>query len=297
MNLLFTALGKRLADYLSAPKRQGSNVATISPQILSAALRPGDVLLVGGNSRISVAIKYLTQSTWSHATLYIGDALGTPEHEEESRVLIEADMREGVRAVPLSTYADMHTRICRPVGLSPEEVKRLVSYAVARIGHRYDIKNVFDLARYLIPTPPVPARWRRRLLALGSGDPSRAICSTLIAQAFESLHYPILPNITREKSGDSAYEDCSREVLHIRHHSLYTPSDFDISPYFEVVKPNLANGFSHHRVRWADDCFECARKYLGPRGLAHAQALALADNAGRGIDLGPGLAGQGEASM
>jgi cell wall-associated NlpC family hydrolase len=297
MNLLFTALGKRLADYLSAPKRQGSNVATISPQILSAALRPGDVLLIGGNSRISVAIKYLTQSTWSHAALYIGDALGAPQQAAEPKVLIEADMREGVRAVPLSTYAEMHTRICRPVGLSPQEVKRLVSYAVARIGHRYDMKNVFDLARYLIPTPPVPARWRRRLLALGSGDPSRAICSTLIAQAFESLRYPILPNVTRERSGDSAYADCSSEVLHIRHHSLYTPSDFDISPYFEVVKPNLANGFSHHRVRWSDDCFECARKYLGPHGAAHARALALADNACREMDLGPALAGQGEASI
>jgi len=280
MNPLFSLLGKRLADYLSAPKRQGSDVATVAPKVLSAALRPGDVLLVGGNSRISVAIKYLTQSTWSHAALFIGDALAPPEDGGEAKVFIEADIREGVRAVPLSMYTNLHTRICRPVGLSPEEVKKLISYAVARIGHRYDLKNVFDLARYLIPTPPVPARWRRRLLALGSGDPSRAICSTLIAQAFESLCYPILPNVTLEESADPAYEDSSQEVLHIRHHSLYTPRDFDISPYFEVVKPNLLNGFNHHRVRWADDCFECARKYLGPRGLARAQALALADSAG-----------------
>jgi hypothetical protein len=256
MNLLFTALGRRLADYLSAPKRQGSNVATVTPQVLAAALRPGDVLLVGGNTRISVAIKYLTQSTWSHATLFIGEALAPPKHGEEPKVLIEADIREGVRAVPLSMYADLHTRICRPVGLSPEEVRKLIRYAVDRIGHRYDMKNVFDLARYLIPTPPVPARWRRRLLALGSGDPSRAICSTLIAQAFESMRYPILPNVTQEKSGDPVYRDCSREVLHIRHHSLYTPSDFDISPYFEVVKPNLVNGFDHHRVKWAQNFLE-----------------------------------------
>jgi len=153
-------------------------------------------------------------------------------------------------------YADMHTRICRPVGLSPEEVKKVIGYAVARIGHRYDMKNVLDLARYLIPTPPVPARRRRRLLALGSGDPSRAICSTLIAQAFESLRYPILPDVTLEESGDPACKDCYGEVLHIRHHSLYTPRDFDISPYFEVVKPSLTNGFDYHRVKWADDFLE-----------------------------------------
>ena len=40
-----------------------------------------------------------------------------------------------------------------------------------RLGHRYDLKNVFDLARYLLPLP-VPARLRGRLLAFGSGDPS-----------------------------------------------------------------------------------------------------------------------------
>src|SRR5574337_378503 len=59
--------------------------------------------------------------------------------------------------------------------------------------HRYDLKNVVDLARYLLPTPPVPVGWRRRLLALGSGEPTQAICSTMIAQAFQSVSYPILP--------------------------------------------------------------------------------------------------------
>ncbi|MBI4292111.1 MAG: lipo-like protein [Betaproteobacteria bacterium] len=253
MNLLLSALGRRLADYLSAPKRQGSHVATVAPELLGATLRPGDVLLVEGNTRISVAIKYLTQSTWSHATLFIGDALGPPEPGEEPKVLIEADIREGVRAVPLSMYANMHTRICRPVGLSPEELKKVVRYAVGRIGHQYDMKNVLDLARYLIPTPPVPARWRRRILALGSGDPSRAICSTLIAQAFESLRYPILPDVALEKSGDPVCKDCYREVLRIRHYSLYTPRDFDISPYFEVVKPILAYNFDYRGLAWAED--------------------------------------------
>ena len=253
MSPLYSALGRRLADYLCTPKRQGSHVATVAPELLAATLRPGDVLLVEGNTRISVAIKYLTQSTWSHAALYIGNALGPEPCGEEPRVLIEADLREGVRAVPLGLYADMHTRICRPVGLSSADAKKLVSWAMERIGHRYDMKNVLDLARYLIPTPPVPARWRRRMLSLGSGDPSRAICSTLIAQAFHSLHYPILPDVTREESGDPLCQDCYREVLHLRHHSLYTPRDFDISPYFEVVKPMLAYDFDYRGIAWAED--------------------------------------------
>ncbi|MES3014225.1 MAG: hypothetical protein V4750_10925, partial [Pseudomonadota bacterium] len=72
MNRLLTSFGWRLAGYLSRPRRQGVLVATVEPELLAATLRPGDVLLVEGNTRISVAIKYLTQSTWSHAALFVG---------------------------------------------------------------------------------------------------------------------------------------------------------------------------------------------------------------------------------
>ena len=86
----------------------------------------------------------------------------------------------------------------------------------------------------------MPARFRRRLIALGSGDPTRAICSTLIAQAFESVGYPILPEIMLEKIDDPACRDCYREIMHIRHYSLIAPRDFDISPYFAIIKPALS---------------------------------------------------------
>ncbi|MGB5080339.1 MAG: YiiX/YebB-like N1pC/P60 family cysteine hydrolase [Burkholderiales bacterium] len=250
MNALFAKFGRGIAGYLSRPVRQGTQVATHSHEFLAATLRPGDVLLVEGNARISVAIKYLTQSTWSHAALFVGERALPQAPGAEPRVLVEADIAEGVRAVPLSAFRGMHTRICRPLGLAPEDLRKVIAYCVAAIGHRYDLKNVIDLARYLLPTPPVPVRWRRRMLAFGSGDPSRAICSTLIAQAFQSVRYPILPEITREKS--DACEDCYREILHIRHFSLYTPRDFDISPYFEVVKPSIARGFDYRKLEWAD---------------------------------------------
>jgi len=44
-------------------------------QTLCQTLLPGDVLLIEGNERISNAIKYLTQSTWSHAAIFVGDVL------------------------------------------------------------------------------------------------------------------------------------------------------------------------------------------------------------------------------
>jgi hypothetical protein len=252
MNALFSRLGRGIADYLSKPVRQGTQIATHSFEFLAATLRPGDVVLVEGNTRISVAIKYLTQSTWSHAALFVGEDALPQDPGSDPQVLVEADIAEGVRAVPLGEYRGFHTRICRPVGLSAEDLKKVIAYAIERIGQRYDMKNVFDLARYLFPTPPVPVRWRRRMIAFGSGDPTRAICSTLIAQAFQSVRYPILPEVTLEKTGDPTCMDCYREVLHIRHFSLYTPRDFDISPYFEVVKPTVAQGFDYRKLEWAD---------------------------------------------
>lgn len=39
-----------------------------------------------------------------------------------------------------------------------------------------------------------------------------------------------------------------REILHIRHHSLFTPRDFDLSPYFRVVKPTLEYGFDYKKL-------------------------------------------------
>ena len=58
----------------------------------------------------------------------------------------------------------------------------MVDFMTRSIGLKYDLKNIFDMLRYFLPTPPVPVRWRRRMIAFGSGDPTRAICSSLIAR-------------------------------------------------------------------------------------------------------------------
>lgn len=225
---LLEVVGNALANFLTKPRAVTSSLVRVSEIELLDTLRPADVLLVDGNQRISTAIKYLTQSTWSHAALYGG-----------AGSLIEADLKNGVVRVPLAKYSQMHTRICRPIGLTSVDSEAVIRFAVSRLGHAYDLKNVFDLARYLLPTPPVPSTWRRSLLALGSGSPTRAICSTLIAEAFQSIKYPILPT-----------QEAAR--MRVRHHSLFTPRDFDISPFFEIVKPTLAQGFDYRRIEWAD---------------------------------------------
>src|SRR5438105_782147 len=137
-------------------------------------------------------------------------------------------------------------RICRPVGLSQEDCGTVCNYAISRIGFDYDLRNIIDLMRFLVPLP-VPQRWRRRMIALGSGTPTRIICSALIAQAFNAVRYPILPKVTQVES-----EAARREILEIRHSSLYAPRDFDISPYFRLVKPTVERGFDYRSMQWAD---------------------------------------------
>ncbi|MGD9924156.1 MAG: YiiX/YebB-like N1pC/P60 family cysteine hydrolase, partial [Pseudorhodoplanes sp.] len=221
-----------------------------------SAIRQGDVLLIEGNTRISGVIKYLTQSTWSHAALYVGRIGDRETQDGEPLTLVEANLGEGVVAAPLSKYFHYHTRICRPIGLSPEDRSKVCNYASERIGFDYDLQNIIDLARYLFPLP-MPSCWRRRMIALGSGEPTRIICSVLIAQAFEAVRYPILPNVDRVE-GESA----RRDITHIRHSSLYAPRDFDISPYFEVVKPTLANGFDHRTLPRADVGDAAERRHI-----------------------------------
>src|SRR5215211_3389026 len=222
MGRVLDRFGQMIARYLEKPVSGYEPFTPSDPDALRAALRPGDVLLVEGNNRVSGVIKYLTQSTWSHAALYVGPI-----------------------GAPLSKYGHFHTRICRPIGLTQDDCARVCTYAAERIGFDYDVKNIFDLLRYLFPLP-VPQRWRRRMMALGSGHPTRIICSALIAQAFEHVCYPILPKITRLES-----EAARRDILEIRHSSLYAPRDFDISPYFQLVKPTTENGFDYRRLSWA----------------------------------------------
>ena len=253
LNSIMRKIGQGLAHYLDQRTKKYVAFSVTPIRTLRACLRAGDVLLVEGDKRISVAIKYLTQSTWSHAAFYVGNALSPPEDGGEPKVLIEADLTKGVIAVPLSTYRHFNTRICRPVRLADEDQRKVVSFMVERLGLQYDLKNVIDLLRYLLPTPPVPTPWRRRMLVLGSGDPTRAICSTLVAQAFQSVHYPILPEIRDVASYDENHRQIVREILHIRHYSLFTPRDFDLSPYFEVVKPSIETGFDYRQLNWYED--------------------------------------------
>lgn len=231
MDFVQKQLSNLLIKVLSGEVRTLYKNSTHTYEQLVKCIRPGDVLLVEGHQRFSMAVKYLTQSNWSHSALYVGN--------EE---LIEADLELGVQKILLRSYEKFHTRICRPVELSEEDLKNVLDYAHGRLGHDYDLKNIIDLARYLFPAPPVPDKWKRSFLELGSGDPTKVICSSMIAEAFQSIRYPILPLVKR--SGKKV------RFFKRKHHTLFTPADFDRSPYFQIVKPTVEDGFDYHNITW-----------------------------------------------
>ena len=243
---LLEKLGSRLARALRRPVRGCETCKPIDVSALATFLIPGDCILVEGDQRVSTAIKYLTQSTWSHSAMYVGmknlgeDAAPVP-------AIVETELGEGCIISPLARYGRFNIRICRPSGLPEEGRNAAVAFMLSHVGDKYDLRNMIDLLRWFCPTPPVPVRWRRRMIAFGSGDPTRAICSSLMARAYQSVGYPILPRI--ETVSD---EFGTREILHIRHHSLFVPRDFDLSPWFEVMKPSVLSGYDINTVQWSE---------------------------------------------
>ncbi len=254
---LLERVGRFMARHLQDELSGYQPFTSSDPVTLARALEPGDVLLIEGNQRVSSAIKYLTQSTWSHAAFFVGDQLARqadPDLAAEDRPqLIEVTLSDGCIASPLKKYESYNTRICRPNGLLAEDRQKLIDFMISTLGRQYDLKHIFDLLRYFLPNPPVPVRWRRKMLAFGSGDPTKAICSSLIAEGYGLIGYPILPDLEPHPGQPMARSPFSRkEILHIRHHSLYSPRDFDLSPYFHIIKPTLEYGFDYRNIEWRE---------------------------------------------
>src|SRR4030095_12441388 len=75
-----------LTLYLAKPLEQFSTLTRADRQALAAVLRPGDVLLSAGNTRCAEVVKRLTQSAWSHVSMYVGRLDDAPD----PRCVVEA---------------------------------------------------------------------------------------------------------------------------------------------------------------------------------------------------------------
>jgi len=271
-------LRKKLFDFatreLTKPRGSYNLLLPTDLDRLHRRVAPGDVVLVDGDQRVSEVIKYLTQSSWSHSALYVGDELlkRNPAqaaellaaHGDDAKHMILEALMEGVVASPLSKYASFNLRVCRPTGLRREDLQRILDEVVAQLGHRYDLQNMIDLCRYFFPVSLIPRRLRRRALQFGSGLPTEVICSSLIGRAFQNVGFPILPALTpgtapvaRQRFRDRLMRRTPPpypSVFQRQLPAIITPRDFDLSPYFEIVKmpPMEDLRFDYRRIRWAE---------------------------------------------
>jgi permuted papain-like amidase YaeF/Yiix C92 family enzyme len=203
-------------------------------------IRPGDVLLIEGRSRSSRIIQRITLSPWTHAALYIGQLndIDDPVLRAKAKqlcsctrltqLLIESEIGLGTVISSVIKYQRDHIRILRPHGLSHEHVQKVIQYAIARLGKKYNIRHLLDLARFLFPWGFFPRQWKSSLFQHNALQPTEDICSSMIADAFHSIHFPILP-LVREDDKENL------EIVQ-RNPRLFTPNDFDFSPYFDVIK-------------------------------------------------------------
>ncbi len=203
-------------------------------------LRLCDVILVEGRTRISDVIKTITLCCWTHSALYIGRLIDIDNEDvrklvksyypgsPDDHLVIESLIGIGTVISPLTKYQYDNIRICRPKDLYPQDAQKVIETAVKYLGSKYDTRQIVDLARFMLPYGILPRRWRSSLFKHKAGDLTRTICSTMIVEAFASAHYPVLPVIQRTED--------NKLTWFRRNANLFTPRDFDYSPYFDIIK-------------------------------------------------------------
>lgn len=242
---MLKAIRKALYDWLTH-EPAASEIMPYDFNRIKYEIKPGDVLLIEGRSRVSSVIRTLTQSSWTHAVLYIGRLVdyedtsiqdiiraNFSDSKENTRLVIEDLLDRGTVITPLTAYRDHHIRICRPIGITPADLQLVIAYAIKALGQPYNVRHLLDLMRFLLPWTILPRRWGSSLFRTSTGEAESDICSSLIAKAFSSVQFPILPFVKPD-------EERGIEVFHRNPH-LYSPKDFDYSPYFEIIKYPLFN--------------------------------------------------------
>lgn len=258
-------LSNMLTNWLTKdPEHPSESVLLLNFDRLSYELRPGDVILVEGRSKVSDVIKMITQNPWTHAALYIGRLFEIEDAavrksighyidaEPDQQLIVETLLGKGTVIYPLEKYRYEHLRICRPNGLSPRDAQKVITYAIQRLGTTYHVRQILDLARFMFPYGILPRRWRSSLFNHNAGDPTRTVCSTLVAQAFQSVRFPLLPLAERTDHG--------KVHIYQRNPRLVTPRDFDYSPYFDIIKYplfGLDDLAVYRHLPWGDKDIVC----------------------------------------
>ncbi|MHB1587308.1 MAG: YiiX/YebB-like N1pC/P60 family cysteine hydrolase [Acidiferrobacteraceae bacterium] len=262
-------LAARFIRWLTAERPLPPDGPRLEFDALASHVAPADVLLIDGRSRVSEIIKSISQSSWSHVAIYLGrpsglepavrERLGAARAPGDDEALVlEVLLGQGTVVTPLTQYAGHHMRICRARGLAAEDRAAVLRYVVERIGYGYDLRQLFDLARFTLPWALFPRRWRSTLFLMNAGSHTRTVCSSLIAEAFQQVNFPVLPVVYGDRDGHIHWRK--------RNTRLYTPKDFDLSPFFDIIKyppPGYEATPAYRSIRWEpvmsngpDDCLD-----------------------------------------
>jgi hypothetical protein len=240
MKDIFEWLKQKMAARLSRePTRTPSYLCDFDR--ITQEVRPGDVLLVEGKSKIAKIIRNVTNSTWTHAALYIGrlHSIDDPTIRElvmryfkgspSVQLLIESQIGVGTIIRPITFYKNDHLRICRPRGISRTDAQKVISNAVQHLGKQYDKRQVIDLMFFILTNPLIPSSWHTNLFRQTNPDETtKEICSSMIAEAFATVQFPIRPLAIRNNDDKLEFKEAPTKII--------TPKDFDYSPYFDIIK-------------------------------------------------------------
>lgn len=239
LNQLLQSLWDKTIDWLTS-EHDDHNMPMSDFDRLRYEIRPGDVILVEGRSRVGEIIKMITLSSWTHSALYIGRLhdVSDPQlrdfiqkfynGETDDQLVIESLLGQGTIVANIKKYHHDHLRICRPNNITRGDAQKVTAYAINQLGTFYHVRQILDLARFMFPYAFLPRRWRSSLFEHNAGAPTHTVCSSMMAEAFAAIQFPILPVLHRDEEGDLK--------IYKRNTNLITPKDFDYSPYFDVIK-------------------------------------------------------------
>jgi hypothetical protein len=169
VNLMRYASRAGIATIISNLRLGGGYVRGIGPvslERLAKTLRPGDVLLVRAEDKITSA---LLPGFWAHAALYIGGPqdlaamglLAEPKMARLRRIIERLDPAHGfvIEAVPRGCRVHTleyclradHVAVLRP-NLPPEEVRASLVEAFSHVGKPYDFEFDFNVSTRIVCT-------------------------------------------------------------------------------------------------------------------------------------------------
>ncbi|RVU81447.1 hypothetical protein EOL70_27125 [Leucothrix sargassi] len=256
---------KVVAWLIAIPEANKTLYAINNHKRLLSELKPADVILFEGRTRVGDIIKLITLSPWIHSALYIGRLSEIEDPDlvkrirkfydgpEDAQLVIESLLGYGTVVRAMDDYQEDNLRVCRPTYLHKKDRQAVVCFAAEHLGLAYDIRQLLDLARFFFPYGILPKHWRSTLFQHNAGKPTHVVCSGMVARCFQSVHYPILPVIVTK--------DNERKKIYKRNFRLFVPADFDYSPYFDIVKfPEfkVSSRQSKPYLPWEDDIEEDA---------------------------------------